>query len=108
MPHEARHSQANRRVTGMRLTSMGEHLYLADQKSCFSNILKKKKNQTLLLHNRYIVLLVQDVLMRDLADNNTPVLILIPAQLQVFSQWVRLHLHPHAFFFCLRYFGQLL
>lgn len=43
-------------------------------------------------HNRYIVLLVQNVLMRELTNNNNaPVLTRIPAQLQVFSQWVRLH-----------------
>lgn len=52
-----------------------------------------------MLHNRYIVLLVQDVLMRDLTNNNAPVLTLIPAQLQVFSQWVRLHCIHMLFFF---------
>lgn len=31
------------------------------------------------MHNRYIVLLVQDVLMRDLSNNNAPVLTPIPA-----------------------------
>lgn len=49
-------------------------------------------------HKRYIVLLVQDVLMRDLTNNNAPVLTLIPAQLQVFSQWVRLHCIDMHFF----------
>lgn len=52
-----------------------------------------------MLHNRYIVLLVQDVLLRDLTHNNAPVFTLKPSQLQVFSQWVRLHcIHMHFFF----------
>lgn len=41
----------------------------------------QKKTKNLILHNRYIVLLVQDVLMRVLTNNNAPVLTLIPARL---------------------------
>lgn len=83
MPCEARHSQAYRRVTGMRSTSMGEHLYLADQKKAAFQMFPTppEKTKNLILHNRYIVLLVQDVLMRVLTNNNAPVLTLIPARL---------------------------
>lgn len=86
MPCEARHSQANRRVTGMRSTSMGEHLYLADQKKAAFQTFPtpphpSEKTKNLILHNRYIVLLVRDVLMRVLTNNNAPVLTLIPAWL---------------------------
>lgn len=63
---------------------MGEHLYLADQRKAAFQMFPyppRKKTKNLILHNRYIVLLVQDVLMRVLTNNNAPVLTLIPAWL---------------------------
>lgn len=61
---------------------MGEHLYLADQKKAAFEMFptSPEKTKNLILHNRYIVLRVQDVLMRDLTNNNAPVFTLIPAR----------------------------